>query len=179
MTDRNAVGRRRLIVVTGVPGSGKSTLAAALADALPGTIVCLDVVKERLFAQGETDPAQLRMDAEVMLFDDIAAIDGVVVVDIWVSPRRDTERVTMLLRETARDVIEVHCTVPSGLAVERYASRRRGAPHLPPDASTLQRIREAADDPVPLGIGFRVEVDTSRTVDMEQVLARLASVDGT
>jgi hypothetical protein len=93
-----------------------------------------------------------------------------VVVDIWIAPRRDTERVGRLLRR-GPTIGEVLCRVPADVAVERYVRRRRGGPH--PGEATLRRIREAVDVLEPMGAEICVEVDTSSPVDISEVLDRL------
>lgn len=161
-----------LVVVTGVPGAGKTTLGSALALALGARFLSLDAIKESLYAGEERTqaPAELRLNAERELGVQLAAADGPAVVDIWIAPDRDTERVTTLLQQQDRDVVELLCRVPADTAVARYVGRRRGWPHRAPDEPTLQRIREASDAIEPLGIGTCIEVDTSRPVDIDKVL---------
>jgi hypothetical protein len=98
---------------------------------------------------------------------------GPAVVDIWIAPQRDTERVSSLLRAAGADIVEVLCRVPAEVAVRRYAGRLRSGPHRPADSATLQRIRDAADQIQPLGIGPCIEVDTSSPVDLERLTDRL------
>ena len=77
----------------------------------------------------------------------LEAFGGEAVVDIWIAPRRDTERVRDLLEPWWDRLVEVRCQVPAGVAVERYVARERPWPHLPPDDDTLARIRDAAERP--------------------------------
>lgn len=143
----------------------------------------LDALKERLHAAGVggDDRFALRRAAEVELAARLKVAAGPLVVDIWVAPRRDTERVVTLLRRHTGQVIELLCRVPVDIAVQRYADRRRGGVHLPADEPTLQRIREAVDQIEPLGLGAYLEIDTSTRVDPEAILDRLdgaASANG-
>ena len=169
-----SVGGDPLIVVTGVPGAGKTTLGAALAQAIGAPLLSLDTLKETLYGAGaDHDPYELRLAAEAELSSQLSAVDGAVVVDIWVAPERDTDRVAGLLRATGRDVVELLCRVRADIAVERYGRRQRSGPHKPADAATLQRIRDAAVRIQPLGLGRCVEVDTSSPVDVSGLVEAL------
>ncbi len=164
-----------LLVVTGVPGAGKTTLGSALAVALGATFLSLDEIKASLYVAGvqTPDPYGLRLAAERELAVQLAAADGAVVVDLWIAPGRDTDRITGLLAQQDREIVELLCRVPADLAVARYAHRSRSGPHLPPDEPTLKRIRDASDVLKPIGLGTCIEVDTSQPVDIAEVLDRL------
>jgi adenylate kinase family enzyme len=159
------------VVVTGVPGSGKTTLAQSLADELGAPFLSLDSVKER---QYETYGAPLggrvlRQAAEDELGDLLAGSVDLAVVDIWVQPDRDTDRVITLLQRQAASTVEVLCRVPAKVAVERYVRRVRAGPHQPADAETLRRIRRAVRTIQPLGLGPCLEIDTAQPVVVRQV----------
>jgi predicted kinase len=164
---------RPLIVVTGVPGAGKTGLATALADRLGCALLSLDEIKEELAGGAEDTPRDwLRYDAEAELVRRLEAFAGEAVVDIWIAPRRDTERVRELMRPWWDDVVEVRCQVPGVVAAERYAARDRVTPpHAAPDAETLARIQDAAEHPESLGAPRTVVVDTTRPVEIGDVAA--------
>lgn len=161
-----------LVVVTGVPGAGKTSLATVLAERLGCALVSLDEIKEELSSSAPDTPLEwLRFDAEAELVRRLEAFGGAAVVDIWIAPRRDTERVRDLLKRWWDEVVEVRCEVPGAVAVERYATRARSwPPHLPPDADTLARIRDAAERPEALGAPRTVVVDTTRPVEIGDVV---------
>jgi predicted kinase len=170
-----------LVVVTGVPGAGKTSLATVLAERLGCALVSLDLIKEELALEAEDTPRDwLRFDAEAELVRRLEAFSGEAVVDIWIQPRRDTERVVDLLKPWWDDVVELRCVVPAAVAVERYVARARTwPPHLPPDEATLARIRDAAEHPESLGAVRTVVVDTSRPVEIGDVVAAVRRETGT
>jgi predicted kinase len=169
-----------LVVVTGVPGAGKSSLAPVLAERLGSAFVSLDQIKEELALEAADTPREwLRYDAEAELVRRLEAFAGEAVVDIWIAPRRDTERVVDLLKPWWDRVVEVRCQVPAAVAVERYAARERSwPPHLPADDETLARIRDAAERPESLGAPRTVVVDTTRPVEIGEVVTAVRRETG-
>jgi predicted kinase len=169
-----------LVVVTGAPGAGKTGLATALAERLAIALVSLDEIKEELAVEAEDTPREwLRYDAEAELLRRLEAFAGEAVVDIWIAPRRDTVRVRDLLKPWWDTVVEVRCQVPAEVAVERYVARDRSwPPHLPADADTLARIRDAAEHPEALGAPRTVVVDTTRPVEIGDVVTAVRRETG-
>jgi predicted kinase len=168
-----------LVVVTGVPGAGKTGLATALAERLATVLLSLDEIKEELAVNAEDTPREwLRYDAEAELVRRLEAFGGEAVIDIWIAPRRDTERVRGLLEPWWDRVVEVRCQVPAAVAVQRYVARERSWPHLPADEDTLRRIRDAADHPEALGAPRTVVVDTTRPVEIGDVVTACRSETG-
>jgi predicted kinase len=163
-----------MVVVTGVPGSGKTTLGSALSAELNARFLSLDVIKEDLYARRrQAAGLDLRIAAEARLEESLAEADETVVLDMWVQPGRDTDRIAAMLDRQGTLVVEVLCRVPAAVAVRRYRDRHRAAPHLPPDDNMLARIRTSVDELTPLGVGTCIEIDTSEPVDAKDVLARL------
>jgi predicted kinase len=160
-----------LIVVTGVPGAGKTTLSQQLGSFLGFAVVSLDTIKDELYSAGvhTDDRHALRLAAEEETFTRLGQILGPAILDIWIAPGRDDERVKQLLTDQPRWIVEVLCRVPSEVATARYANRSRGGSHLPPDAAMLDRIRVAATQIAPLGLGTSLQLDTSQPVSLNEL----------
>ncbi|MDX6308767.1 MAG: hypothetical protein QOI06_1813 [Nocardioidaceae bacterium] len=169
-----------VVLVTGVPGAGKSTLAAQLATALSAGFLSLDEVKESLYAEGVhmRELGALRLAAEHELAQQIAAESRAVVVDIWVAPGRDEQRTAHWVGLLGRPAVEVLCRIPGAVAVDRYRSRRRSGPHLPPDDDTVRRIEAAAVAIAPLGLGATIEVETLGAVDVGRLAGQIVTILG-
>ncbi len=165
---------RIVVVVTGLPGSGKTTLSRRLSGALKLPLLSKDLIKESLFdVMGVNDRAwSLHLGAAAMevLWSVLGECPGGAVVDLWLDPRRDVGLAQRgLARAGVRTACEILCQCPADVAVQRYAARVRHVGHLPPDDTTLQRIRDAEPLMVPLGIGPTRRVDTTTAVDLTEL----------
>ena len=168
-----------VIVVTGLPGSGKTTLARQLSASLGLPLLSLDSVKEALVDHVDCDDRfAIRAAARNVIARIVPDCPRGCLIDIWVNPVRDHGDVRdALLGLDAAWFLEVVCTVPVELAIERYADRPRHQAHLPADQGTIDRIREAAPVIGPLGLGPARAVDTSQEVDLEALVGWLRSVE--
>jgi predicted kinase len=172
-----------LVLVTGVPGSGKTTLARQLAEVLRLPILSKDVIKERLFDElGVADRGwslKLGAAANELLWALAGECFGGAVIDTWLDPARD-DAVRARAGLRAAGVLpawEIMCECPGEVAVQRYAARKRHPGHMPPDPATLARIRRAAGQMAPLGLGPVLRVDTTQPVDAAGIVAALTSLD--
>jgi predicted kinase len=151
-------------------------LSRALARELGAEFVSLDTVKEQLWSSGvsHTDARALRLAAEAESLARAARAPGDVVLDIWVAPGRDDERVAGLLRAWEGPVVQIGCVVPAETAVARYVDRgRSGGPHGVTDEPLLQRILDAVPLMGSLHVGPYLEVDTSLPVDVAALVRRV------
>jgi predicted kinase len=165
---------RRLVLVNGVPGAGKTTLAAALAGALPATLVSKDAIKEALTSTvAGASPEALGAAAMEAAWTLTAAIDGTIVFDSWWFKPRDLSYAEAGIRRAGNPtVIEVWCDVPVRIARARYEARRRAGDA--PDAWTDWVARGE-----PLGIVPTLHVNTERPVDVERVARQVIdALDG-
>ncbi len=86
---------------------------------------------------------------------------------------RESEFARRLARIPAR-FVQVHCTAPLALLVERYGSRERHPGHV--DDERIGALREAVEtgrhDPLALG-GETILLDTSEPADLDTLAARV------
>ncbi len=150
----------RIVIVNGLPGSGKSTLAVRMADELGLPLIAKDLIKEVLFDFPEVRASAGPASIAVMYA--LAGAMGSVVLDSPFDPtlaRADLEQL-------GRPVLEVYCSCPPLLAIERFEARKADGRHPMhgPWSSSGDR---------PVAMGPVLEVDTTRAVDLDAVLGWL------
>jgi predicted kinase len=170
----------QLVVVTGPPAAGKTTVARELAASLRLPLIAKDTIKEALFdALGAGDLAWSQRLGEgtylAMLRlaeDSIAAGASLVLEANFV---RHSEVAKALAVLPAR-FVQIHCSAPLELLVERYAVRERHAGHV--DAERIEALQNAVEtgrhEPLDLP-GETILVDTSGPVDLAGLAERIVS----
>lgn len=165
-------GAIRLALVGGNPGTGKSTVARALAEDVGATVISTDDVRRELRDHGAIAgtvgvlhdglyaPGNVAKVYEEILRRARALLSGgrsVVLDATWRDPglRASAHRVAV---ETQSALVELMCTVPNGLAVERIRIRQRGNSDATPEIAAGLGAREDDWDTAEL-------VDTSRGVE--------------
>jgi predicted kinase len=161
---------RRLVYVSGAPGSGKTSLAVPLAAELGYPLLAKDTIKETLHdALGAPEPDRARSRrlgaAAMELLWALAADAPAVVIEANFRPRSEYERAK--LSGLAGQPVEVHCTCPPEVAVQRYNARVTHPVHV----VTMLQLEQMAEYDRPVGIGGLVTVDTTVPVDMSLVAA--------
>jgi AAA domain len=160
------------VIVTGVPGSGKTTLATALAARLEVAYLGKDTIKEALWdALGPGDFAWSTAlgRASVVALRSIATATAGWVVDTPVPTEFAHEWSTL------PGIVEVHCTCPPALARERYTTRVRHECHFDADRVAAYDAW-IIDDAQRVPLGPRLDVDTTDPVDLDTIVAWVASV---
>ena len=170
--------RRPFVVISGLPGSGKTTVARRLAPALNLALIDKDDILDRLFeAKGIGDAAwrrTLSRESDVILQRDAVNSNGAILVSFWrlQGMPSDSGTPTDWLQAASNFVLNVHCECEPDVAARRFFERRRHPGHLDGESSYaevlagLQRLTRCA----PLDIAPRIDVDTSREPNLEEVV---------
>jgi predicted kinase len=169
---------RRFVVVSGLPGSGKTTVAQALAPLLQLPLFDKDAILERLFdTKGAGDALwrrQLSRESDVLLQSAVSSSSGAVVTSFWhvAGMPADSGTSTEWLTTLSSTLVNVHCECPLELAATRFAQRSRHPGHLDNTRSVAEVFASIQALPVPgyLGVGERVVIDTTTTVERTLLL---------
>ena len=172
-----------LVVVTGPPAAGKTTVARELAARLRLPLIAKDTIKEALFDElGTGDLAwSARLGAATYLVlgalvEESAGTGASLVLEG--SFVRGSELEAQLAALPTR-IVQMHCSAPLEVLLERYASRGRHPGHL--DNERIDALREAVEsrkhDPLELP-GETIRIDTSGPVDLAALAVRIAETGG-
>jgi predicted kinase len=168
------------ILVNGLPGSGKTTLSATLAGVLGCPLLARDPIKEALadLAGPMIDPQALGSIAMDTVWAMAAEVEAGVVVDSFWDRPRDLEAARAgVARAGSPRTLEVWCDVDPDVALQRTADRfAAGGRH--PAHGTIESTRaswpEWAEAAAPLGEWPVLRVDTSRPVDVDELVLRIS-----
>ncbi|MFL5915163.1 MAG: AAA family ATPase [Gaiellaceae bacterium] len=172
-----------VVVVQGPPAAGKTTVARELAALLHLPLIAKDTIKEALFDElGTGDLAwSARLGAATYLVlgalvEESAGTGASLVLEGNFA--RGSELEAQLAAFPTR-IVQVHCSAPLELLLERYASRGRHPGHL--DNERIDALREAVEsrkhDPLELP-GETIRIDTSGPVDLTALAVRIAETGG-
>jgi predicted kinase len=172
-----------LVVVHGPPAAGKTTVAREIAQRLRLPLLTKDTVKEALFdglGTGDLEWSRRLGGATyeilaALVDESVAAGASLVLEGNFV---RGSELERRLAALPAR-FVQIHCTAPLPLLLERYESRERHPGHV--DGERIDGLREAVEshrhDPLDLP-GETIRIDTCAPVDIAALADRLASRPG-
>ncbi|MDI9894335.1 AAA family ATPase [Rhodococcus sp. IEGM 1381] len=135
-----------ITLVGGLPGTGKSTVAAALAERTGAVVLSSDVVRKESAGLDPQTPHPSAVGCGLYTADRTAAtytelmhraheqvtMGRSVVIDASWNDEQTREQARTLAVTTHSDFVELECRVPKHIALERIATRPRGAS----DAST-------------------------------------------
>jgi len=169
-----------LVVVTGPPAAGKTTIAREIARRLHLPLIVKDTIKEALFdglGTGDLAWSQRLGTATylamlALIEDSVAASASVVVEANFV---RGSEFEARLAALPVR-FVQVHCSAPLEVLLERYGARERHPGHV--DSERIDALRDAVEsgrhDPLALG-DETIRIDTSGQVDFPRLVGRVSA----
>ncbi|MEN6479531.1 MAG: ATP-binding protein [Anaerolineales bacterium] len=159
--------------MTGPPCSGKSWLASALAERLDLPLLTKDAIKERLFETlgwGGAERSAAYNRASVALLLDSArlliATGRPFILESNLRPDRDSAAYAALLCEHGTQAIQIHCSAPPEVLIERFQRRWEAGQRHPghaddsAGASIADKIRAGIYGPLDLP-GVLLSVDTA------------------
>ena len=169
-----------VVIVTGPPAAGKTTVARGLAARLSLPLIAKDTIKEALFGLGTGDLAWSQRLGEATYIamlgvaeESVAAGASLVLEANFI--RGGESRLAAL---PAR-FVQVHCSAPLEVLVERYGSRERHPGHV--DSERIDALRDAVEtgrhDPLDLP-GETIRIDTTQPVDLDALAERLTAPPG-
>lgn len=172
-------GQPLLVVVQGPPAAGKTTVARGIAERLRLPLIAKDTIKEALFdGLGSGDLEWSRRLGEATYLALTALVEesvrggaSLVLEGNFVCGSELEARLSAL---PAR-VVQVHCSAPLELLVERYERRERHPGHV--DAERIDGLREAVESgrhgPLDLP-GETIHLNTSGRIDDDELADRIA-----
>ena len=169
------------VVVTGLPASGKTTIARCIASAFSFDLIDKDDFLEGLYALNVVntweDRKSLSRQSDVLFQDAGKASGSAVLVSHWkpLGDGSNSGTSTDWLMGTYAPIIEVYCSCPSGIALDRFLARNRHPGHFDQqrDPTELAQQLRGWESRYPLGIGSLLEVRTDIKVNEKEIVDKL------
>jgi glucokinase len=171
--------RKTFVFISGLPASGKTTVGRRLAPALGLPLIDKDDILDRLFeSRGVGDAAwrrELSRESDTILQREALASNGAVLASFWHVPGVPDHSGTPTdwLRDASHRLINIHCVCDPEIAARRFRARQRHPGHL--DGSrTLDELTDAFQSLArlpQLDVGTRLDVDTTRELDLPPIVA--------
>lgn len=150
-----------MVIVTGPPASGKTTVAKQLAARLRLPLIAKDTIKEALFAAlgtGDLDWSRQLGESTHLVMLALAAESVAAGADVVLEANFVRREGPHDLAALPARFVQVHCSAPLDVLLERYASRDRHPGHV--DGERIEAVRGAVEsgrhDPLDLGRFFEL-----------------------
>lgn len=169
------------LIVTGPPAGGKTTLVRRLSQDLAVPVFEKDALKDELYrtlGQGDRDwSRQIGLTAISLLFSmarQMLQAGSSVVTEANFYRQFDSERAAAVLKDVRARVVQLHCSAPPEILVERNARRRTTAGQRPghhdmPDDELLAGIEAGTWEPLNIPSEI-IRVDTSTEIEYAEIL---------
>lgn len=169
------------VVVTGLPASGKTTIGRSIARSLSFDFLDKDDFLENLYALNSVrtweDRKALSRQSDVLFQAAAAKSASAVLVSHWKPALKGGESGTPTdwLKKSFTSVIEVYCSCPPDLALDRFLARKRHPGHLDQQRDRVELALQLRDleGGYPLGIGPVIELRSAVEVSQQAVADRL------
>lgn len=170
--------RQLVVVVTGPPAAGKTTIARDLAARLGLPLIAKDTIKEALFdGLGTGDLAWSQRLGEATYLVLLALVEESVAAGASLVLEANFARgVESRLAALPARFVQLHCSAPLEVLVERYGRRERHPGHV--DSERIDALREAVEsgrhEPLDLP-GGTIRLETSQPVNLDELEERVRS----
>ncbi|MYD35717.1 MAG: ATP-binding protein [Dehalococcoidia bacterium] len=175
------------LIVTGPPAGGKTTLIRCMSRDLRIPTFEKDAIKDTLYQSlgfGDKDWSRRIGLATINILFAIASqmleARQSLITEANFYRQYDSERATEVLRQVSARVVQVHCSAPTEVLIERNARRRTPAEqrlghHVMPDNELIAGIEAGTWEPLDIPSEI-IRVDTPREADYETMLERVRSI---
>ena len=175
------LGKHRIVLVSGPPASGKTTLARPLAERLGFALLTKDDIKESLFTALDGPPGDVAFSrrigaASMDLLWALAPHCPAVVLEANFRAQSEHERAQVAaLAQGGAQIVEVYCRLPREEASRRFAERARQERHHPAHALAEMSPDRMIEYEEPFALSPVIEVDTTRPIDIDALVAQIQS----
>jgi predicted kinase len=166
-----------VVVVTGPPAAGKTTIARGIAERLRLPLIAKDTIKEALFdglGASDVEWSQRLGAATYLVLDALVGESVRMGASLVLEANFARGEAEAQLAALPARFVQVHCSAPLDLLLERYGERRRHPGHV--DAERIEALRDAVEsgrhDPLELP-GETIRLDTSAEVNLDAVVRRI------
>lgn len=172
---------KRILLVNGIPASGKSRLSHAISERTGWPILALDTIKNPFLEHIEGVDRLFNRTLGKASYQAIFSIirdaprGSAFIVDAWFGfqPRALLE--DHIASADVSDIAEIWCHAPGEVLAERYAARLGDRLPGHPGAEYIPELVELAKRAAPTQLGPVLDIDTSRPVADDVVMAWVAT----